>query len=390
MQYRISQWKARETVPLGAWSRLEFGSGILLQAMMARSKPDGKNRPLQARCVVLVLLLALDVFCIPGCRAFRGDTTNKPLVTARQLSLRGAEAMQRSRYQDAELLFSQALAISPLDERAHWGYATTLWNRGERQKATQHMGEALRLSGRNPDYAIQLGEMNLELGEYGTAKKIALDVLSDNRNHARAWALLGDTHRAENEWVEARECYHRALLVRSDYPRVQLSIAEIYRKQGRPERALSTLDRMIDLHSAVREDPEQMLLRGLAFADLNRPTEAASLLAKAAEQLPTEQLDRHLEVLDAQQRMGELVQARITLGRLMTEHAGNPRVQGAKSALDASFVNMAQSASPKTPTATKPPYANEVSNPTGEDDDQGGKRISTVPLSDRPGEPLRR
>jgi tetratricopeptide (TPR) repeat protein len=297
---------------------------------------------------VLLAVLLLSSASL-GCRAFRGETSNKSLVTARQLSLRGADALQRSRQQDAELLFSQALALSPVDERAHWGYAMTLWERGEKQRATQHLSEALRLSGSNPEYATQLGEMYLELGEYAAAKKIALDVLSGNRNHARAWALLGDTHRAESEWVDALECYHRALLVRSDFPKVQLSIAEIYRKQGRSERALATLDRMVDLHSSVREDPEHMLFRGLVFADLNRPQEAASLLARAAEQLPTEQLDRHLEIVAAQQRLGELVQARITLGRLTTEHSQDLRVQTAKNQLDASFAAMMQ---PEAPTAS--------------------------------------
>lgn len=300
------------------------------------------RRPRYGASSVLVLCF-LALVPMLGCRAFRGDTTNKPLVSARQLSLRGADALQRSRYQDAELLFSQALAVSPLDERAHWGYAMTLWNRGEKQQATQHMSEALRLSGRNPDYAIQLGEMYLELGDYASAKRFALDVLSDNRNHARAWALLGDTHRAESDWTNALECYHRALLIKSDYPQVQLSIADIYRKQGKPERALSTLDRMVDLHTAVREDPEHMLLRGLALADLNRPQEAAALLAKASEGLPTSELDRHLEVVEAQRRAGELVQARISLGRLLAESGGDPRVQTAKLQLDESFAKMTQS-----------------------------------------------
>jgi hypothetical protein len=84
-----------------------------------------------------------------------------------------------------------------------------------------------------------------------------------------------------------------------------------------------------------------MLLRGLAFADLGRPQEAASLLARAAEQLPIEQLENQMEVLETQQRIGELVQARITLGRLLAAHPQNARVQTAKAQVDASFADMA-------------------------------------------------
>ncbi len=333
--------------------------------MRTGSEPKAmRGRSTAGLALRLWVCVGIAVGATLGCRALQTSSTNKPLVSARQLSLRGADALQRSRDQDAELLFSQALALSPLDERAHWGYATVLWNQGEKKSAIVHMNEALRLSGRNPDYAIQLGEMNLEMGDYTAAKAIALDVLSGNRQHARAWALLGDTHRSESDWVNARECYHRALLIRSDYPSVQMSVAEIYRKQGRPERALATLDRMTDLHAAVRDDPQHMLLQGLAFADLNRPQEAASLLAKASERLPIDQIDRHLEVLETQHRIGELVQARITLGRLIPEHADNPRVTVAKGMIDESFASLSPTV-PRMATNTGPSEPAVWSGPTG-------------------------
>lgn len=297
-------------------------------------------------CAIIVLLVGGEV----GCRAFRGTPSNKPLVSARQLSLRGADALQRDRYSDAELLFSQALAQSPLDERAHWGYATTLWNRGDKEQAIYHMSEALRLSGKNPEYAIRLGEMYLESGKNEQAKQIALDVLSVNRNHAQAWALLGDTHRSSSETHDALECYHRALLIRSDYPRVQLSIAELYRTTQRPERSLSTLDHMVDLHPEVSDQPEHMLQRGLTFADLNRPQEATMLLAKASERLPPELWQRQIQVAETQYRLGELVQARITLGRVLAEHSLDPEVLRVKGSLDESFAKLAAT-SPILPNA---------------------------------------
>jgi tetratricopeptide (TPR) repeat protein len=119
-----------------------------------------------------------------------GKARNQSLVNARQLSLRGTDAFQRNRDQDAELLFSQALSESPQDERAHWGYASVLWKSGDKRKALEHMNEAFRLSGRNPDYAIQLGQMHLDLGQFDSAKALAIDVLAVNRNHK---IIEGDT-----------------------------------------------------------------------------------------------------------------------------------------------------------------------------------------------------
>lgn len=272
-----------------------------------------------------------------GCRSFVHGKSNSKLVQARQLSLRGADALQRSRPQDAEMLFSEALRNSSLDERAHWGYATTLWQRGDRQRAIEHMREAVRLSGRNPEYAVRLGEMNLDVGDRSAAREYALGVLSANRSNAEAWALLGDSHQSERDWSAALECYHRALLIRSDYPRVQLVVAEIYRSTGRPQRTLAALDRMADLHPSASTEPESLLIRGMALADLDRTSEAAVALAMASERMPSDRIDKQIQLVRAQHRIGELVPARMTLGRLIASKTNNPEVERLQSMLDMSF-----------------------------------------------------
>ncbi|XZE42963.1 tetratricopeptide repeat protein [Pirellulaceae bacterium SH467] len=281
-----------------------------------------------------------------GCRSLRDRSANQKLVQARQLSLRGTDAIQRERYQDAELLFSEALKQSTLDERAHWGYASTLWERGDKAKAIQHMEESLRLSGSNPEYAVKLGEMYLEVGDHLKARKTAESVLAANRNHAAAWALLGDTHTAEKRWATAMECYHHALLIQADYPKVQLALAEVYRNIGKPERALAVLDRMVDLHDTARHDPVALLHRGLALSDLQRHDEASDALAKASERLPPQEVDKHLQIVRAQHRIGELVSARLTLGRIRENHAANAEVQRLQSMLDMSFAHLSDPVRP--------------------------------------------
>ncbi len=282
-----------------------------------------------------------------GCRSLTHGSSNQQLLKARQLSLRGADALERSREQDAELLFSQALQLSPMDERAHWGYSMTLWTRGDKTSAMEHMREAVRLSGRNPIYSIRLGEMCLDMGDRKGARQQALDVLSSNRNHAEAWALLGDTHRADHDWNNASECYLHALLIQSDFPKVQLALADIYRQTNKPKRALACLDHMADLHSNSCDDPEQLLVRGLVFAELNRPNEAAAALARCSDRLPVDRIDQQLQLVDAQQRLGELVAARISLGRMLTTHPNHPEVGRLKTQLDSQFAKMTDPGSQK-------------------------------------------
>jgi len=317
----------------GEWIHGQLGVMYSLNLRQGRFK---LNLSLTLTWVLSALICVNSV----GCRTFVQQKSNSQLVAARQLSLRGAAAMQRSRQQDAEMLFSEALRNSPLDERAHWGYATTLWQRGDRQRAIEHMREAVRLSGRNPEYVVQLGEMSLDVGDRKSARDYALGVLTVNHKNADAWALLGDTHQSERDWTAAEECYNRALLERSDFPRVQLSVAEINRHTGQPKRALAILDRMTDLHASASTDPEVLLIRGIALADLDRGIEAAEALALASEKLPIDRVDKHIQLVHAQHRIGELVPARMTLGRLIASNSSNPEVVRLQSMLDMSFAHL--------------------------------------------------
>jgi tetratricopeptide (TPR) repeat protein len=279
---------------------------------------------------------------LAGCRVMTNSSRNQSLLTARQLSLRGTDALQRGRGQDAELLFSQALSNSSNDERAHWGYAKVLWQTGDKSKALEHMNEAYRLSGSNPDYAVALGEMYLDQKQHDAAKSLSLDVLSANRNHTNAWALLGDVHRDLRDWPSALECYHHALLLRSDFPKAQYAIADIYRKTGRPERSLATLDHMVDLHASVADETEHLLLRGLAFAQLDRPEDAKELLAKCSERLPPEQWAVQIQIIEAQIQLADLVQARMAMGRIPSDQSSNPEIQRLKNRMDSDFIRLAK------------------------------------------------
>ncbi|MEQ1824779.1 MAG: tetratricopeptide repeat protein [Pirellula sp.] len=339
-------------------------------------------------CQAVFWSLLITAVCFPvGCRTLVQRKSNLELVAARQLSLRGADALQRSRAQDAEMLFSEALRRSPLDERAHWGYACTLWNRGDRTRAIEHMREALRLSGaldgskKNPEYAIRLGEMSLEMGDRASASEAAKGVLAVDRNHAKAWALLGDMHQSERDWDAALECYNRALLIQSNYPRVQLSVAEINRIMGRPQRALAVLDRMSDLQSTASTDPDVLLIRGQALADLHRPADAAEALAMASERMSGDRVDKQIELVRAQHRIGELVPARMTLGKLIASNTGHPEVARLQSMLDMSFAHLSDPSAPLRTAKSALPEAQIHSSPTGEPAVGGLGFGMTPPLS---------
>jgi len=56
-----------------------------------------------------------------------------------------------------------------------------------------------------------------------------------------AWALRGDVQRAEGSRTEALVSYHRALCYQPQFPEVQLALADVHSQDGKPQRALATI-----------------------------------------------------------------------------------------------------------------------------------------------------
>ncbi len=290
---------------------------------------------------VIVMACFIGSFVV-GCGTLRRAGPDNRTVRARQLSLRGADLLRRTRYDDAQTLFSQAIEQCPTDERAQWGYATTMWQDGQKQLAIEHMKEAVRLSGNNPDYTVQLGKMYLEMDNVQLAEMQARLTLQAQRDRADAWALMGDVQTRKTEYANALESYHRALLIQSDYPKVQLSVADLYRQLGRPSRSLATLDRMVDMHPSDHDHGEAQLARALALIDMERQDEAKVALRAAGVGLPVDSLTRQIQLVTAQYKVGELVDARVSLGRLLQTYPNDSTALQIKYQLDNSFEYIAQ------------------------------------------------
>lgn len=281
-------------------------------------------------CLVCILCVS------SGCRVLR-RRDSKDLSTARQLSLRGADALQQRKYSDAESLFVEALRQSPSDERAQWGFSEVLWQRGERQEATKHMAQAVELSGSNPDLLVRLGQMYLEQGNYDSAAEQADLALRTHRNNHAAWALKGDVLRKRGEVNAAIDCYQRALIYRPDWPEVQVTVAELYRSSNRPQRALATLDRLTDQRSLTQVPPRANLLRGQALADLGQRDAALMCLRQAAPNLPSDQSDLLYEFAQTQYRLGDLLEARLCLTRALQKNPTDSAALKLQTELDEAF-----------------------------------------------------
>src|SRR4051812_28677382 len=147
-----------------------------------------------------------------GCRVFRGHKVSaESIAAARQLSLQGIDAQQRGQWDRAETLFAAAILKCPTDERARYGYAESLWQRGMWPQAVQHMEEAVRLSGNDPERLMRLGQMYAARGDVDRAARLADRAIAANGQLAAAWALRGEVLQAQGDNAAALTSFHRAL-----------------------------------------------------------------------------------------------------------------------------------------------------------------------------------
>ena len=319
---------------LGLASRscsLVFSFAIVQETLSMPLAPSSRiamQQPARAQspCSMLPLMLgAMALVTVCGCRTLGETRRTKELSEARQRSLQGADQLQEENWSEAERLFADALRRSPADERAQWGMAEILFQRGECEAAIQHMQAAARLSGENPDLLVRLGEMHLQAGRLDLAAEHAEKALAGNRQCCDAWALRGQVLRRQNRLDESLQCYHRALIHQPNNPQLQLEIADLYRALDRPQRALATLDHLIDSQAGEVALPRAWLLKGQALADLGQRKEAQGYLQRASELAADGDIELLLQLAESQVQSGELAEARLCLGRALQHDPQNPQ-----------------------------------------------------------------
>lgn len=283
-----------------------------------------------------------------GCRTLRTNRHTRNLTLARQLSRRGAGLLEQENYREAGPLFGEALEHSAADERAHWGMAQVCWQRGEHERAIDHMAKAGELDGQNPDFFVRLGEMHLASGNLDEALKQADMVLRQKRQHSLAWALKGAVHKAralrevdpktrEDEYNAALDCYQLALTHDSNNSAARIQVAEIYRSIGKPHRALATIDYLADGHTIQSLPARAWMVKGQALSDLGEGTDAQDCLRQASMCADPADNELLLRLAHEQHKTGNSGEARLLLGMVLRNNPNDPGALGLQGQIGDSF-----------------------------------------------------
>jgi tetratricopeptide (TPR) repeat protein len=183
--------------------------------------------------------------------------------------------------------------------------------------------------------------MHLEQRQFDAALKQADTVLRAQRSNPAAWALKADVLRKLGDQAQALDCYHRALIYKPDWPEVQVTVAELYQEANRPQRALATLDRLSDQRAVAQLPPRAWVLRGRALASLGESAEARTCLRQAAYRMGPENPDLLMEIAQLQYELGDLVEARLCLGRATQHNPHDPRADQLQNDIDSSLARLA-------------------------------------------------
>jgi tetratricopeptide (TPR) repeat protein len=234
-----------------------------------------------------MLIALLAAVTLSGCRLpGRQGPAPRSQVECRRLSQRGVEALGRGRQQEAETLLSQAVTAWPADAEARRNYADCLWRRGAEQEAAQQLEEASRLAGDDAAISARLAEMYLAGGHVELARQNADRAIELDPRLPAGWAIRGRTLRMAGLLGDALADDLRALRYAPRDREILLEVAELYRQQNQPERALQTLQALAETYSPGEEPAEVQHLAGLAYSALGRYDDAIDRLTLAARGKP--------------------------------------------------------------------------------------------------------
>ena len=142
--------------------------------------------------------------------------------------------MHRGNTREAEVRLLQALKECPYDAEARRCLSQVYRALDRPRDAIEQLDLAVQLSGGNPGWTVELGELLLAQEELAVAEECARRAIDAGPTLAAAWSLLGDVCLARQDFTAAQTAYHRALASDDASGDILLSLALSTKKNSAP------------------------------------------------------------------------------------------------------------------------------------------------------------
>jgi len=260
------------------------------------------------------------------------------------LSSEGNELLEQKQPEMAEAKLAAAVRTCPSDCDARRYYAETLWLRNARPEAVAQLEEACRLSP-DSDLRARLAEMYLEMGRLDDAERSVDLVLSRNPKLAAAWRTRGRVLRCKGDHLlaagnrdgarvaclQALADLHRAAGNDPSDRQVIGETAAVYRSLGQPQRALESMQSLVETYSPGEEPQQVMYWAGLDYMALGRYDDAVASFTTAVSRCDRPAPDLLYRLGEAQYCRGRTQEAAAALEKALAidpQHFPSRRLLG--------------------------------------------------------------
>lgn len=262
---------------------------------------------------------------ISGC-AWVTSAIGRKTVESQTLSQQAKRAEDKGDFQRATQLLTQALAVDPSNSDLHRQLAKTQLALGNRKAAMEQLRYAVTTGAEDAAILTELAGLYFDAGEFERASRTVDSALQQDASLVRALVLSGELHERQGNREQADVLYHRVLEIDSENPHAKLQIALNRLRASQPEQAAPLLRSICQCRqSCPLERVQARWALGISYGQMGRWDDAATEFATALPQLKRPTADEWYHLAYAQNQAGQRQNARENLDRALQLDPEHPR-----------------------------------------------------------------
>jgi tetratricopeptide (TPR) repeat protein len=172
---------------------------------------------------------------------FREAIRLNPKYAAPRILL-GRNLLAAGRTAEATAQLERAVKLDPGEKAGRLELARAYRRGGNLRGAAEQFRELRRLAPADPEYAYQLAHTYMELAAWSMR-----EIARTAPGSARAHQNLAETLLAQGRLAEAAESFAKAAAADPALPGIHLALAQIYRQQGKLDRARQEITRELEI-----------------------------------------------------------------------------------------------------------------------------------------------